>query len=140
MDTCTNVLAQRMIARYLGSGALAAHLRHLRETYRGRRDAMLAALDECFGETDGLRWTKPGGGSFLWLTLPPTLSGDALAAAALLEGVAAVPGSAFVDAAEPGNALRFCFTHADAADIAEGVRRLRRAYDRVARASRSPQA
>ena len=85
-----------------------------------------------------MRWTRPGGGAFLWLTLPPAVSGDALAAAALAEGVACVPGSAFVGPGEPDNALRLCFTHPDADAIIEGVRRLRRAYDGVLSKLRSP--
>lgn len=137
MDTCANVLGQRMIAAYLRTGALAAHLAHLRTAYRARRDAMLAALDDQFGRLDGVGWTRPGGGAFLWLTLPRGMSGDALAAAALTEGVACVPGSAFVGPGEPDNALRLCFTHPDEDAIIEGVRRLRRAYDGVLRKRRS---
>jgi 2-aminoadipate transaminase len=137
MDTCTNVLGQRMIAAYLRRGALAAHVARLRAAYRGRRDGMLAALDQQFGGVAGVHWTRPGGGAFLWLTLPPGLGGDALAAAALAEGVACVPGSAFVGPAEPDNALRLCFTHPAAAVIIEGVQRLRRAYDGVVNEVRS---
>jgi 2-aminoadipate transaminase len=137
MDTCANVLGQRMIAAFLRTGALAAHLASLRTAYRARRDAMLAALDDQFGETAGVRWTRPGGGAFLWLTLPPGMSGDALAAAALAEGVACVPGSAFVGPDEPDNALRLCFTHPDVDAIIEGVRRLRRAYDGILSKTRS---
>jgi DNA-binding transcriptional MocR family regulator len=102
-----------MIAAYLRTGALAAHLARLRTAYRARRDAMLAALDDQFGRLDGVGWTRPGGGAFLWLTLPRGMSGDALAAAALTEGVACVPGSAFVGPGEPDHALRLCFTHPD---------------------------
>jgi 2-aminoadipate transaminase len=138
MDTCTNVLGQRMIAAYLRGGALAPHLARLRAAYRERRDIMLAALDQQFGGVLDVRWTRPGGGAFLWLTLAPAVSGDALAAAALAEGVACVPGSAFVGPGEPDNALRLCFTHPDADAIIEGVRRLRRAYDGVGSKLRSP--
>ncbi len=137
MDTCTNVLGQRMIAAYLRGGALAAHLARLRVDYRQRRDAMLAALDQQFADVAGARWTRPGGGAFLWLTLPPAVSGDAFAAAALAEGVACVPGSAFVGPSEPDNALRLCFTHPDEDAIIEGVRRLRRAYDGIPSKPRS---
>ena len=70
--------------------------------------------------------------------LPPAMSGNAVAAAALTEGVACVPGSAFVAPAEPDNALRLCFTHPDADAIIEGVRRLRRAYDEIVSKPRSP--
>ena len=60
MDTCTNVLGQRMIAAYLRGGALAAHLARLRAAYRDRRDAMLAALDRQFGDVRGCALDQAG--------------------------------------------------------------------------------
>jgi DNA-binding transcriptional MocR family regulator len=99
---------------------------------------MLAALDQELATAEGVCWTRPAGGGFPWLTLPPGLDGDALAYAALAQGVACVPGSAFVGPAEPDNALRLCFAHPDADEIIEGVRRLRRAYDGVLSKLRSP--
>ena len=60
MDTCTNVLGQRMIAAYLRGGALAAHLARLRAAYRDRRDTMLAALDREFGNCRGCALDQAG--------------------------------------------------------------------------------
>lgn len=61
-------LFQRAVARLLATdGWLEQHLEGLRGVYRSRRDAMLAAVGRRF---EGLaRWTRPGGGMFVWLEL-----------------------------------------------------------------------
>jgi 2-aminoadipate transaminase len=131
LDTCTNPLGQRIIARFLAGGRMVQHLAILRAAYRLRRDAMLAALSESFAGLQATRWTKPDGGFFVWMELPGDISTDALFALALDEGVAFVPGSAFLEADGPGNAMRLCFANSTPAEIAEGVRRLRRAVERM---------
>jgi 2-aminoadipate transaminase len=110
---------------------MTRHLVTLRAAYRRRRDAMLAALAESFEGLQGTRWTIPDGGFFVWVELPGDLSTDALFPLALDEGVAFIPGSAFVAADGPRNAMRLCFANSSPAEIAEGVGRLRRAVDRM---------
>lgn len=133
LDTCTNVPAQRMVARFLESGAMPGHLDMLRTTYRARRDAMETALKQSFADMTGVRWTSPGGGFFIWLSLPAGIDADRLLPLALAEGVAFIPGSAFRGPEGPRNALRLSFAYPDADAIVEGVRRLRRAIDRIPR-------
>lgn len=131
LDTCANVLGQRLIAGFLGRGLLVPHLAGLRALYQARRDAMLAALDRDFGNLPGVSWQRPAGGFFLWFSLPPGLSAEKLFPLALEEGVAFVPGSAFLAPGAAGNSLRLCFAHPDPLAIEDGVRRLRRAVDRL---------
>jgi 2-aminoadipate transaminase len=133
LDTCTNVPAQRMIARFLESGAMPGHLERLRRIYRARRDAMEAALKETFADMEDVRWTSPGGGFFIWLELSAAIDADRLLPLALAEGVAFIPGSAFRESEAPRNALRLSFAYPDEAAIVEGVRRLRRAMERMKR-------
>jgi 2-aminoadipate transaminase len=131
LDTCANLLGQRIIAGFLAAGRMTRHLVTLRAAYRRRRDAMLAALAESFEGLQGTRWTIPDGGFFVWVELPGDLSTDALFPLALDEGVAFIPGSAFVAADGPRNAMRLCFANSSPAEIAEGAGRLRRAVDRM---------
>ena len=131
LDTCSNIPGQRMAAGFLASGALPRHLKRLRGLYRERRDAMEAALRRHFGNLRDLSWTSPGGGFFLWVTLPPSIDADALLDVALAEGVAFIPGSAFTGPDGARNAIRLSFAFPDAAAIDAGIAALRCAVDRV---------
>ena len=89
------------------------------DTYRSRRNTMLAALDEYM--PDGATWTSPHGGFYVWVTLPTWLDAKALLAAAVERRVAYVPGTAFYPDGRGTNQLRlaFCFPTEDR--IREGV-------------------
>lgn len=101
------------------------HVAQLRAAYSARRDAMLAALAEHMPE--GVHWTRPAGGMFVWLTLPERMDGaDLLARSLTTEKVAFVPGRAFFADRMSGNTIRLSFSCADEATIAEGIARLGR--------------
>ena len=131
LDTCSNPLGQRIVAGFLASGHMHRHIAGLRQTYKQRRDAMLGALQRHFGRLQGTRWTRPDGGFFIWVEMPGDVSTDALFAVALEEGVAFIPGSAFLSPEGPRNAMRLCFANSSAAEIDDGMRALRRAVDRL---------
>ncbi|MCB1416108.1 MAG: PLP-dependent aminotransferase family protein [Nitratireductor sp.] len=97
----------------------------IREAYSARRDCMLAALEREMLKT--VRWTKPEGGMFVWLTLPEGFDGaDLLARSLETQKVAFVPGRAFFADGSNGNTLRLSFSRADEATIEEGIARLGR--------------
>ncbi|MEM7520965.1 MAG: PLP-dependent aminotransferase family protein [Pseudomonadota bacterium] len=99
------------------------HTEKLRQTYAARRDSMLTALASHM--PDGVEWTRPNGGMFVWLTLPAGMDGGRLLQSALAnQKVAFVPGQAFFPDGSAANTLRLSFSLADDAEISEGVRRL----------------
>ena len=122
-------LTQRAVARLLHH-SFAGHLDRIRAGYRRRRDALLAALQDDFPE--GARWTRPPGGFFVWVELPPGLDGDHVCEEALAEArVAVVPGSAFAaTAGAPANRLRLSFSSCAPDDIRTAVERLGRLLHR----------
>ena len=122
-------LTQRAVARMLERG-FAGHLDRLRAGYRRRRDALLATLGEHFPES--ARWTRPPGGFFVWVELPPGLDGDRVCEEALAEAhVAVVPGSAFAaSAGAPANRLRLSFASCAPDEIRTAVERLGRLLGR----------
>lgn len=124
-DLECSALTQRAVARLLRHG-FAGHLDRIRAGYRRRRDALLAALRDHFPE--GARWTRPPGGFFVWVELPPGLDGDRVCEEALAEvRVAVVPGSAFAAAeGAPANRLRLSFSSCAPDDIRTAVERLGR--------------
>lgn len=127
-------LNQHLLDRLLENGAYDRHVAHLRGVYRGKRDALVAALEDEFGPQsldDGLRWTNPSGGMYVWLTCPPELETGPrarLMEAALKHGVLYVPGEfCYVDEGDgqvPRNEARLCYGVADPAQLREAVRRL----------------
>ncbi|MCB1439782.1 MAG: PLP-dependent aminotransferase family protein [Nitratireductor sp.] len=97
----------------------------LRKTYSERRDAMVAALEKHMPEN--VRFTRPEGGMFVWITLPDHLDGaDLLAKSLKTEKVAFVPGRAFFADGSNGNTMRLSFSCAGEAVIEEGISRLGR--------------
>jgi DNA-binding transcriptional MocR family regulator len=109
----------------VASTIFTSHVATLRDTYMARRDHMLAALAREMPDT--VTWTKPEGGMFVWLTLPPHIDAAALLATSLkTERVAFVPGRAFFADGSNGNTLRLSFSCANHAQIDEGIKRLGR--------------
>jgi 2-aminoadipate transaminase len=103
-------------------GFLDEHIRLIRDTYRERRDVMLAAMDRFFPpEVD---WTHPEGGLFLWGTLPSYLSSAEVLKAAVERKVAFVPGEPFHPNGGGHNTMRINFSNATPEKISEGIRRL----------------
>ncbi len=121
-DLHTNVFSQYVIVDYLRHNDLDEHLVKIRDLYHAQAQAMTDAMEEFFPE--GVSFTKPQGGMFLWVTLPEGVSTMELFPKVLQRGVAFVPGDPFY--AEPGarNTLRLNFTNADADTIRDGIRRL----------------
>jgi 2-aminoadipate transaminase len=94
---------------------------------------MLEALEDELGPVEGVKWTRPAGGLYVWLSLPEGLDtglAGPLFQRCLGEGVVYVPG-AYAFAAEPGpaprNHARLCFGIPGEDELVEGVRRLARA-------------
>lgn len=102
-----------------------AQVAKISAVYCERRDAMLAALARHMPE--GVTWTRPEGGMFIWITLPAGMDGAQLLAKAVeTEKVAFVPGQAFHADGAGSNTIRLSFSCADPEMIEEGVSRLGR--------------
>lgn len=129
-DLHTPTLTQTVLADYLATADLDAHIRQLVVSYRRRRDAMLNALAEHMPPNSS--WTRPAGGMFVWLHLPSGLDASAMLPTALRAGVAYVPGEHFYPAEEPGpwnraavkNTIRLAFPTEEPCVVAEGVKHL----------------
>ncbi len=121
-DQCAGALGQLLMARYVDRGHLRDNLVGARKLYQSRAATMLAALEEHM--PDGVRWTRPSGGFFVWLTAPPHVDARALTAPAARLGVAYVPGSPFYPDGRGDNCFRLAFSRATEDDISEGIGRL----------------
>ena len=123
-DLHSSTINQMAIAHVAERG-FDAQVAKIRAAYSQRRNAMLAALQKYMPE--GVSWTKPEGGMFVWVTLPAGMDGAKLLARSIeTEKVAFVPGQAFHADGSGANTLRLSFSCADAATIEEGISRLGR--------------
>jgi 2-aminoadipate transaminase len=121
-DLHTSTFAQMVAYETARGGFLDRHVRRLRDAYRARRDAMLAALARHL--PPGVRWTRPQGGLFLWVTLPSTLDAATVLAEALAAKVAFVPGASFHARGGGAATMRLNFSYCTPEVIEEGIRRL----------------
>jgi len=103
-------------------GFLNDHVKLIRKVYRERRDVMLDSLEEHMPQ--GIKWTYPKGGLFLWVTLPTTLDSKVIFDDALNKSVAFVPGAAFFAEGGGHNTMRLNFSNAKPEMINEGIGRL----------------
>ena len=127
-DLCTSSLTQQLVEGYFAEGRWLAYVQDLCGIYRRRRDAMLDALAELFPPE--AEWTQPGGGLFIWATLPDFIdTEDLLAKAIREENVAFVPGSAAYVDGRGGSSMRLNFSAVGEDDIVEGIRRIGKVID-----------
>ena len=124
-------LCQQIADAALADGTYAAQVETLRAGYCRRRDATLAALDKHMPAAPGLSWTRPGGGFYVWLTLPEgvdTSRGAAMFDSCVERGVMYVPGAYCYLPDDhgrcPTNHLRLSFGNVPFGRIDEGIERL----------------
>jgi DNA-binding transcriptional MocR family regulator len=121
----------RVIAEFCESGRFDEHLARVTEIYRGKRDAMAAALGERCARF--ARWGVPKGGFFLWLELSEGIDPARLRITANEEAVSYVGGAAFFDDGSGANRARLCYSNVAERDIPEAIMRFGRALERAVR-------
>jgi 2-aminoadipate transaminase len=121
-DQCAGALGQRLLEEYGRRGGLEEQAGRARELY-GRRCSLLMDALETHMPPE-VRRTRPRGGFFSWVTLPPAVDTVELAKAALERRVAFVPGRPFFADGSGRNTLRLAFSRVDDDDIDEGIQRL----------------
>ena len=125
-DLHTATFNQMVAYEVARSGFLDQHIRLIRKVYGERRDVMLKAMEEHFPE--GVKWTKPEGGMFLWVILPEGINTKELFEKAIKLKVAYVPGEDFFPNGGGENTMRLNFSNANPEMIREGIARLGRVF------------
>lgn len=120
LDLCPPVFDQYVAAEFISSGHLDRNLGKSIELYRSKRDLMLSVLEKTMPE--GVSWTHPEGGLFLFLTLPEGFDSVEFYDTALSSGVAYVAGSFFrTDRTEGKNTMRLNFSFMTPEKIEAGL-------------------
>ena len=132
IDQHTSSSSQLICMELLSSGRIGRHIWRLCEIYGHRRDLMLDALRRY--APDGMRWSTPLGGYYLWARPP-----DGLRAARLLDdarhaGVTFMPGDMFAVDEDDSSHIRLNFVRPYSRQIEPGIRLL---CDTIAEAEQS---
>ena len=122
LDLCPPIFDQYVAAEFLASGRLDENLVRTIDLYRSKRDLMLSLLDEYMPED--VRWTRPEGGLFLFLTMPDDFDAVKFYDVALDAGVAYVAGEFFHPDRSGKNTMRLNFSFMSPERITEGIRLL----------------
>ncbi len=116
-----NPFAAQIVTEYCNLGYWETHITHLQHLYRSRRDVMLAALNQYMPE--GITWTRPAGGFFIWLSLPENIRAWDVKQRVFERGVLVSSGEGFfVNPIEGEHNLRMTYSFAQPEAIKMGIK------------------
>ena len=121
-DLHTSTFNQYLAYEVANTQWMKSHIKIIRSTYKERRDTMLSALEKYMPE--GVHWTHPKGGLFLWGTLPEGMDANVIFKSAVESRVAFVPGTSFHPLGGGENTMRLNFSNSKPEMIEEGIKRL----------------
>lgn len=121
-DLQSSSIAQRDVNKFLDMYDLDKHIENLIKVYRKRRDLMLDTMEKEFPA--GVKFTRPQGGLFTWVTFPEHLDGAEVMKKSLEEKVAFVPGQSFFPNGQYKNHGRLNYSNMPDDKIVEGIKRL----------------
>lgn len=122
VDLCTPSFTQLILAEYLRRGKMKDSIEKAIECYRPKLEAMLGALDKYM--PDGVRWSKPTGGMFLWLVLPERIDAKEIFMTAIEHNVAYVIGRPFYCDHTGANTMRLNYSFPSIEQIDTGIAHL----------------
>jgi DNA-binding transcriptional MocR family regulator len=109
-------------AAFCRNGWLEPHINQLAKVYHHRRDVLLTALASSM--PDGVTWTRPEGGFFVWLTLPTPLTAKELLTRAHQQSITFLPGEPFYAEGGGERHLRLPFSFIPPEEMKQGIETL----------------
>ena len=119
-DLQCNQFAQNQVAEYLENYDLDAHIEEIRAAYKNRCELMMKTIKEYFPE--GVKYTDPDGGMFIWVELPEGIDANEMLDDAIEAGVAYVSGEFFYANEGKKNTIRLNYTTMSEEQIVEGIK------------------
>jgi 2-aminoadipate transaminase len=129
VDLCTSSFTQLILAEYIRRGKMRESIERSIECYRPKLAALLAALEKFM--PDGVTWSRPTGGMFIWLTLPEHIDTRDIFMTAVEHNVAYVIGRPFHCDRSGGNTMRLNYSFPSEEQIEMGIKRLAEAIKEV---------
>ncbi len=119
-DLQCNTLAQMEIAKYLELYDIDEHIEKIKQVYKRRRNIAIETIEREFPE--GVNFTRPQGGLFLWIELPEHMNAREILALCIQQGVTFVPGGAFYPNGGHENTMRINFSNMPEERIVKGLK------------------
>lgn len=129
VDLCTPSFTQLILAEYMDRGKMKETIARAIECYRPKRAAMLESLEKFMPE--GVSWSNPTGGMFLWVTLPERIDTKEIFMTAIEHNVAYVIGRPFHCDNSGGNTMRLNYSFPSVEQIREGIEQLAKTIKKV---------
>lgn len=121
-DLCSSSFVQMIAAEYFRRGYYDQNIKKIISSYREKRNVVLRALKDFM--PDGVSWTHPEGGLFLFISLPEHMNSEELFNKAIEKNVAFVVGNVFYCNNLGKNTMRINFSFSSIEQNIEGVKRL----------------
>lgn len=128
VDLQSSTIDQIALHQLLDNFDLESHIEKIRASYKARMEWMNELM--LAQNWNGVKWEKPRGGMFLWVTLPEHIDSEKLLAASVKEGVAFVPGKPFYADEHQSNTMRLNYTLLDRDDTQLAISRLSAALEK----------
>lgn len=119
-DACTPLLSQVIAEDYIKRGYIDSYIKKMRAIYKSKRDAALTALEKYM--PDEVKWTRPEGGFFVWVTLPDGLYPEELFKKSVERNVAFVTGDAFLPEDYKNKYIRLSYSNITGEEIDKGIK------------------
>ena len=121
-DLHTSNFDQGLADAYIENYDPDAHVEQIKALYKHRRDVIIESMEKMMPE--GVKWTHPEGGLFLWLTFPQGVSAAQVFMKCIEKNVAGVTGDAFFPNGKTDRNMRINYSNMPDEKIAEGIRRM----------------
>jgi 2-aminoadipate transaminase len=132
-DLCTSAYIAIVSGYLLQDGMIEKQIELSKKLYANKAQAMLDALEKHMPKIEGLSWSIPTGGMFLWVRLPEGMDVVEMISEAVKLKVAYVPGTAFYTDGSGRNEMRWNYSYPTIEQIQKGVQRIAGLVDKRAR-------
>ena len=120
MDLHTNIFCQMVLAKYLEENDLDTHIEKTKNLYKQKSEKMIECMKKYFPE--GVEYTVPEGGMFIWATLPEGVKAVDVQMEAIKHGVAVCAGDPFYEYARGVRTMRLNYSNASDENIEKGIK------------------
>ena len=122
-DVHTNQFFQMLCYKFMTECDLDAHISMIRQVYGRKCRLMLECLEKELPSS--VKFTRPEGGLFIWVTLPDGVDATAFLKACMAQKLMIVPGATFnCDVTEGSMSFRLNYSTPSDEQIKEGIARL----------------